>query len=337
MKRYVEGESHLVQEKAIIACREEPEQQHGKKTRLQKGWTRFRSQIYLQGMAIPGIIWLIVFCYIPMYGIVIAFRDYRVGSGFFAGAWVGLKHFEAFFADRFAIEAIWNTLIISALKLVVGFPAPILLALLLNEIRSTWFKKIIQSVSYLPYFISWVVMVALLKTLVGVDGPMNDLLVMLGVTDSRIAFLTVPEYFRPIAVLSDLWKGIGWSSILYIAAISSISQEMYESAYMDGASRLQRAWYITLPSILPTIVIMLILAVSGILGSNFDQHLLLGNPQNLQVASTIDTYVYSIGLGSGRYSFATAISLSRSVISFFLLFAADRLARMLTRGAQGLF
>jgi putative aldouronate transport system permease protein len=180
-------------------------------------------------------------------------------------------------------------------------------------------------------------MVGLLKTLIGMEGPVNSALVNLGLTSKRIGFLTIPGYFRPIAVLSDLWKGIGWGSILYLAAISSISQDMYEAAYIDGANRFQRVLHITLPSMMPTVTIMLIFSVAGILGSNFDQHLLLNNAQISKVASTIDTYVYGVGLQTGRYSYATAINLTRSVIGFFLLFGADRLARFLTDGEQGLF
>ena len=305
--------------------------------RFLKGARTLSSQRGLHLKVIPGIIWLIIFCYVPMYGIVIAFKDYKPGSGFLDGAWVGLKHFRAFFADRFALESIKNTLIISLYKLLVCFPAPILFALLLNEIRAFRYKKFVQSVSYLPFFLSWVVMVGIMKTLLGMDGPINDLFLALGITDQRVSFLTEADYFRFIAVVSDLWKGVGWGSILYIAAISGISQDMYESAYLEGASRLQRALRITLPSIMPTVTIMLMLNVSGILGSNFDQHLLMLNAQVSSVATTIDTYVYSVGLQTGRYSFATAISLSRSIIAFVLLFISNAVARKLSDGEQGIF
>ena len=180
-------------------------------------------------------------------------------------------------------------------------------------------------------------MVGIMKTLLGMDGPINDLFLALGITDQRVSFLTEADYFRFIAVVSDLWKGVGWGSILYIAAISGISQDMYESAYLEGASRLQRALRITLPSIMPTVTIMLMLNVSGILGSNFDQHLLMLNAQVSSVATTIDTYVYSVGLQTGRYSFATAISLSRSIIAFVLLFISNAVARKLSDGEQGIF
>ncbi len=295
------------------------------------------NQGWLQAMAIPGIIWLIIFCYVPMYGIVIAFQDYRPGDPFFGGDWAGLKHFIAFFNDKYAIQSVVNTLKISLIKLAVNFPAPIIFALLLNEVSRPKFKKFVQSVSYLPYFISWVVMWGLLYALLNINGPLNSVLVALGINDARVAFLAKVDAFIPIAVLSDLWKGVGWSSILYLAAISNVPQDMYEAAIIDGANRFQRCMHITLPSIMPTISIMLILAVSGILGSNFDQHLLLLNANNVSVARTIDIYVYNMGLQTGRYSYATAVNLARSVVSFVLLFAADRLTRWVSDGEQGLF
>ncbi len=306
-------------------------------SRIRKQGREFKAQGWLQAMAIPGIIWLIIFCYIPMYGVVIAFKDYRPGSGFFSGEWVGLKHFIAFFSDKYAIQAVWNTLKVSVIKLLVGFPAPILFALLLNELQCKPFKKVVQSVSYLPFFVSWVVMWGILYSLLNLNGPLNQILVASGLVSEPIPIMASEKTFIPLAVLSDLWKGIGWNSILYLAAISSVPQEMYESAYLDGANRLQRCMHITLPSIMPTITIMLILAISGILGSNFDQHLLLSNATNITVARTIDTYVYQIGIGTGRFSYATAVNLWRSVISFFLLIGADRLSRKVSHGERGLF
>lgn len=298
---------------------------------------KLANQGWLQLMVIPGIIWLIVFCYVPMYGIVIAFQDYRPGrDSFFSGAFAGFKHFEAFFHDKYAMQAVWNTLKISLIKLAVTFPAPIIFALLLNEVTNPKFKKFVQSVSYLPYFISWVVMWGLLYALLNINGPLNEVLIKLGINEARVAFLAQVDAFIPIAVLSDLWKGVGWSSILYLASISNVPQDMYEAAYIDGANRFQRCMRITLPSIMPTVTIMLILAVSGILGSNLDQHLLLINANNVTVARTIDVYVYNM-MTAGRYSYATAVNLARSIVSFVLLFSADRLARWSSNGERGLF
>lgn len=298
---------------------------------------RLSNQRWLQLMVIPGIIWLIVFCYVPMYGIIIAFQNYRPGDPFFGGKWAGLTHFVAFFNDKYAIQSVVNTLKISLIKLLVTFPAPIIFALLLNEVSHPKFKKFVQSVSYLPYFISWVVMWGLLYALLNINGPLNSVLIALGINDEHVAFLAKVDAFIPIAVLSDLWKGVGWSSILYLASISNVPQDMYEAAIIDGANRFQRCLRITLPSIMPTVTIMLILAVSGILGSNFDQHLLLLNANNVSVARTIDVYVYNMGIQTGRYSYATAVNLARSVVSFVLLFASDRLARWVSDGERGLF
>lgn len=303
------------------------------KSKAKKLW----NQMGLQTMIIPGIIWLIIFCYVPMYGIIISFTNYQPGQSFFSGEWVGLKHFVAFLKDSFAMQSLWNTLIISFLKLLLCFPAPILFAILLNEIGSVKFRKFMQSVSYLPFFISWVVVAGMLRSLLSVDGVINDLALWLGLSDERTAFLTKSELFRLIAVLSDMWKGVGWGSILYSASIAGIPQDQYEAAYIDGANRLQRVLHVTLPSMTPTIVIMMIFNVAGILGSNFEQHLLLGNAQILDVSTTIDTYVYSAGLQTGRYSYATAINLGRSVIAFILMFTADRTAKLLSDGEHGVF
>lgn len=307
------------------------------KTRLKRFFPTLKNQFWLQLMVIPGIVWLIVFCYVPMYGIIIAFENYKPGQPFLNGKFVGLEHFITFFQDKYALQSVVNTLKISLIKLVVGFPAPIIFALLLNELTSEKFKKFVQSVSYLPFFISWVVMWGILYSLLNLNGPLNALLIMLGINDERIAFLAKVDAFIPIAVLSDLWKGVGWSSILYLAAISNVPQDMYEAAYIDGANRFQRCMKITFPSILPTVTIMLILSVSGILGSNFDQHILLANANNISVARTIDLYVYQMGIQSGRYSYSTAVNLSRSIISFVLLISADRLARWVSDGERGLF
>jgi len=288
-------------------------------------------------MVIPGIIWLIVFCYIPMYGIVIAFKEFRPVDGLFGGEWVGFKHFIDFFTDPAALRSVVNTLGISLYKFIVGFPAPIIFALLLNELTSLRFKKFAQSVSYLPYFISWVILASMLKNLLELNGPINTFLISLGVIPEGISFLTQESMFWNILVITDLWKGIGWSSIIYIAAISGINPEMYESALIDGAKRYQRIIYITLPSIMPTVTILMILGISGILGSNFDQHYLLGNAAVADVAETIDTYVFKMGMSLQRYSYATAVGLSRSIVSFILLFGANKLIRQISKGEYGLF
>lgn len=302
------------------------------------GLKRFKSQIWLQIMVIPGIVWLIIFCYVPMYGIIIAFKEFNpIVDKIYGGEWVGLAQFQSFFSDPVAWRAIANTLGISILKFLIGFPAPILFALLLNEVTALKFKKFAQSVSYLPYFISWVILASMLRNILDPSGPLNTLLINLGFLEEGISFLSKPGMFWPILIITDLWKGIGWSSIIYIAAIAGINQEMYESALIDGAKRYQRILYITIPSIMPTVTILMILGISGILGSNFDQHYLLNNAAVSEVAETIDTYVFRMGMSLNRYSYATAVGLARSVVSFVLLFGANKLVRRMSKGEYGLF
>ena len=307
------------------------------KAKLFAGLKKFKSQKYLQIMVIPGIIWLIIFCYIPMYGILIAFKNYQPVNGFFGGAWVGLQNFKDFFTDPDAIQSITNTLGISVLKLLVGFPAPIIFALFLNELTSLRFKKVTQTISYLPYFISWVVLANMIRSILGMQGPVNGLLTQLGFISKGVSFMSSPSMYWGILVISDLWKGIGWGSIIYIAAIAGINPELYESALIDGAKRFQRIRYITLPCIMPTMAILIILSVSGILGSNFEQLYLLTNAATAGVGEVIDTYVYKVGISLSRYSYATAVGLARSIVSFVLLFIANKVVRKLSNGENGLF
>ena len=305
--------------------------------RIKNGFAKFRKQLGLQCMVVPWVIWLLIFCYIPMYGIIIAFKDYRVVEGLFGGDWVGFKHFIRFFSDDQAWRAIWNTLGISFFKLIIGFPAPILFALFLNELISVRFKKFVQTVSYLRYFISWVIMANIIRSLFGLQGPVNDLLVQLGLFQEPYSFIGSPNTWWAMIVGTDIWKNIGWNSIIYIAAITGVNPEYYESAIIDGAKRWQRIWYITLPAIMPTVTILLVLTVSGILNSNFDQMYLMNNSATIEVGEVIDTFVYKFGITNSRYSYATAVSLSKSVVSFILLFGANFAVRRASKGEYGLF
>ena len=220
-----------------------------------------------------------------------------------------------------------NTLGISLLKLIINFPLPIIFALMLNEIRNAKFKKVIQTITYLPHFLSWVVLGGILTTWLGDTGLINELLMKMGVIDEGVTFLAYPKYFWGIVVASDLWKELGWSAIIYIAAISSIDQEMYEAARVDGASRWNQIFTITLPSIAPTITIMFILAVGGLMSSNFDQILVLWNPLNAPRSNVIDIYTYNTAMRSMRFSYASAIGFFKSVISFILLFIANQITK----------
>lgn len=281
------------------------------------------SQKYLQLMVLPGIIWMIIFNYIPMTGIIIAFKNFKITKPISAAPWVGLEHFRELFNDPNFGSIMINTLGISLLKLIIGFPLPILFAILLNEVRKAKFKKAVQTISYLPHFISWVVLGGLLITWLSETGMINEVLVSLGIIKHPIAFLADPKYFWGLTVISDTWKELGWSAIIYLAAISGIDQQMYEAATVDGANKFQKIINITLPAIKGTIAIMFILAVANMLSSNFDQIFILKNVLNASSSEVIDTYVYQMGMRSGRYSYATAVGLFKSIIAMILLVTAN--------------
>lgn len=291
-------------------------------------WLRLRRQWGLQLMVIPGIVWMVVFNYLPMGGILMAFKNFRLSyKSIFQGAWVGGGNFLEFFKDDYFAVTMINTLGISALRLVIGFPLPILFALLLNELRNMRFKKIVQTVSYLPHFLSWVVLGGIMISWLSKSGVINDALMALGVLKEPISFLGRPSYFWGVALISDTWKELGWSAIIYLAAIASVDQEMYEAATVDGASRVKKMWFITLPSIKGTIMILFILAVSGALNSNFDQMLILKNALNADASTVLDIHVYEMGMGKGRFGYATAIGLFKSVIGTILLVSANYFSR----------
>lgn len=303
------------------------------KTARSKLFKKLAGQRYLQVMALLGVAWMIVFNYIPMYGIIIAFKNY-VGLGSVSDApWAGLEHFKALFEDENMGYVIKNTLGMSALKLLIGFPLPIVFAIMLNEVRGVFFKKSIQTISYLPHFLSWVILGGILATWLADVGIINKILMGLNLIDAPITYLAEPKYFWTIVVASDIWKELGWSAIIYLAAISSISPEMYEAATIDGAGRFQKIWNITLPSIKGTVSILFILAVSGILNSNFDQILVLRNSLNETASSVIDIYVYNIGIEQGRFSYSTAVNLVKSVIALGLLLSANFVTKKLNNSS----
>ena len=301
-------------------------------------WVRLHEEKYLQVMALLGIVWMLIFNYIPMYGILIAFKKNffittpLFSKKFFTTPWAdhgGFQHFLNFFKDEEFFNVMANTLGISLLKLAFNFTLPIVFALLLNEVRNIRFKKAVQTITYMPHFLSWVVLGGILTTWLGEGGLFNELLIKLGVLKEGISFLAYPKYFWAITVISDLWKELGWSAIIYLAAISGIDQEMYEAAKVDGASRWKQIWTITLPSIAPTVTIMFILAVGGLLNTNFDQILVLNNPLNAPRSNVLDIYVYQTAMRGMRYSYASAIGLFKSVIAFILLFIANQVTKKL--------
>ncbi|MFE4711156.1 MULTISPECIES: ABC transporter permease [unclassified Paenibacillus] len=287
---------------------------------------RFSRERQLWLLSLPIILWVLLFAYYPMYGLVIAFQNYIPGQSLF-GNWIGFDNFVRFFNEPDFWMIIRNTLVISMLNLLIGFPAPILLALLLSEVKSKAFKKTIQSLSYVPYFISWVVVASILFTLLGSDGIINELLVRFGWIDKPILFLGEGKYFWGILTSANLWKDVGFSSIIYLSAIAGIDKEQYEAGRVDGLGRFGLVWHITLPNIRATIVLLFILALGGILNAGFEQQLLLGSPNTRDYHEVIDTYVYRFGVQLGNYSYGTAVGLMKSLIGLTLVITANRLSR----------
>lgn len=297
----------------------------GKKDRIKAFGKRVINYKMLLIMMIPAIIYFVIFCYIPMYGVLLAFKDFRVVDGIMGSPFVGLKYFERAFEDPYFLKTINNTIIIGVSKLIVGFPIPIVFALLLNELQAKRFKKLVQTVSYLPYFMSWVILGSIFFSLLSLNGPINSLLEMMGF--EKIMFLSSSSWFRPILVATDVWKGFGWGSVLYLAAISGIDQEIYEAAKIDGANRFQNMLHMTIPSILPVICINLILNLSGIMNAGFDQIFNMYNEVVYDVADIIDTYVYRLGLKSMEYSLSTAVGLFKSLIGLVLIVGVNFIVR----------
>lgn len=285
-------------------------------------------------MVLPALIFLLVFKYGPMYGVVIAFKDYNIIQGVFASKWVGLQYFrELFMFDEFP-RVVRNTLLISLMKLVVGFPAPILLALLLNELRLERFKRFVQTFTYLPHFISWVVIGGIAVDLLSPSsGIVNKAIQALG--GEPIFFLSSEKLFRWILVYSDVWKEAGWGAIIYLAALLGINEELFQAATVDGAGRLRQIWHISLPSIRSTIIILLLLRIGHLLDAGFEQVLVMYNPTVYEVGDIIDTYVFRVGLGTMQFGLTTAAGLFKSVIGCVLLVIANTLARRM--GEEGIY
>lgn len=299
--------------------------------------TKRKHQLELQSMVLPGIIFLLVFSYIPMAGVAMAFVDYNPVVGFFESEFVGLKYFKEIFTDQAFPMIMKNTLGINLIGLVIQFPTTILFAILLNEVKSLRFKKVVQTVSYLPHFVSWVIFGGIIMQLLsaGDDGIINNLLLGLGIISRPINFMGEASMFWGIMILSSLVKGLGWGAIVYIAAIAGINTELYEAAEIDGAGRLKKMWHVTLPGISGTIVVMLIFAIAGILNSTMESTLVLQNSLNYTASETIDMYVYHVGISNYRFSYATAIGLMKSVVAVILLVGANFVSKKITD--KGLF
>ncbi|MEC0259495.1 ABC transporter permease [Paenibacillus lautus] len=295
-------------------------------------WTTFKEQKVLYGMSLPFIVIVFIFSYLPVWGWLMAFQNYKPGKGIFEQKWVGLDHFAALFADDKFYLVLRNTLAMSFMGLIVGFTIPILFAVLLNELRGSVFKRTVQTISYLPHFVSWVVVAGIVTKMLSTDGgAVNQLLMWLGLIDQPIQFMAQGNLFWYIVTGSDIWKEMGWSAIIYLAAISGIDQEQFEAAKVDGASRIRQIWHITLPSIAPTIAILLIMSIGHLISIGFEKQFLLGNPLVVDYSEVLDLYALNYGLGMGRFSFGTAIGMFNSVVSIILLLLANGLFKKFTK------
>lgn len=281
-------------------------------------------QLYV--LILPFVAYLILFHYVPMYGVQIAFKNYMPSLGIWGSPWIGLEHFSRFFSSYYAWDLIWNTLSLSIYSLIVGFPIPIILALAINEVKDGAFKKFVQTVTYAPHFISVVVIVGMIIAFLSPStGIINHMLSLFGIQPR--AFMEDPSWFRSIYVFSGVWQSAGWNSVIYLAALSGVDQQLHESAQIDGASRLQRLWYINLPVLVPTMVILLIMNFGGIMEVGFEKVLLMQNPLNMETANVISTFTYQTGLLNAQYSYAAAIGLFNAAINASLLLFVNWLAR----------
>lgn len=284
-------------------------------------------QKYLVLMSFPFVIWLIIFRYLPLWGWTMAFQEYRPGIPFLEQKWVGFKYFIMMFKDPDFFLVMRNTLAMSFMGLVVGFTFPVILAILLNEILNSGFRRTIQTISYLPHFVSWVVVASLCKQMLSLDGIFNQIPMALGLFSEPLNYMAQPQLFWIIVTIADLWKELGWNSIIFFAAISGISQELYESATVDGCGRFKKMLYITIPGIMPTVVVMLIMSIGNIINIGFEKQFLMRNELVRDFSDVLDLYILNAGIASGRFAFGTAIGIFKSVVGILLVFGANRLSR----------
>lgn len=288
---------------------------------------RLNKQVYF--MLLPVLAYFIIFCYMPMYGAQIAFKNFSPMKGIWESTWVGFDHFEKFLNGVYFTRLLRNTFLINVYDVIFGFPAPVILALMINEVRNRFFKSTVQTISYMPHFISTVVMCNILTDFLNRNGLINNILNWFGI--ESIPFLQQNEWFRTVFVSSSIWQGVGWASIIYLSAISSIDQEQFEAAIVDGASRIKQALYITLPNIMPTVVIMLILRIGNMMNVGLEKVMLLYNPLTYDTADVISTYVYRKGILEADFSFSTAVGLFNSVINFVLLVVVNAWSKKATQ------
>jgi putative aldouronate transport system permease protein len=295
-----------------------------KASKLKKILSNYQLYLFL----LPALVYFIVFHYVPMYGILIAFKDFVATKGIMGSPWVGFKHFERFFDSYQFWSLIKNTLGLSVIQLIVGFPLPIFLALMMNQIRSDKYKRFVQTVVYAPHFISVVVLAGMIYVFFSNNGLINNLILIFG--GDPISFMAKPDWFKPLYIASGVWQETGWAAIIYLAALAGVSPELHEAAVMDGANRWQRIFHVDIPAIMPTAVILLILNVGNIMNIGFEKAYLLQTPMNQPAAEIIPTYVYKMGLQQAQYSFAAAVGLFNSVINLVLLVLVNKFAKKLS-------
>ena len=291
-------------------------------------WKKIKKCKYLYIMMLLPIIYYILFHYLPLYGVLIAFKDYKIAKGVWGSPWVGFKWFEKFLADPYFWKLVKNTLLLNIYGLLWGFPVPILLALMLNEVTNAKFKRAIQTVSYLPHFISTVVVCGMVMNFLSLDGIINQIIAAFGF--DKIQFMVLPEWFRTIFTASGIWQTCGWTSIIYLSALTSVDQEILEAAMIDGANRFQRIIHVDQPAIVPTIITMLIFNCASIMNIGFDKVYLMQNDMNIDRAEVISTFVYKVGLTRGDFSFSTAAGLFQSLVSFILLVIVNKICKTVT-------
>lgn len=289
---------------------------------------------YMYFMILPGLIFFVIFKYLPMYGLIISFQDYKPYQGILGSEWVGLKHFEKLFTDGEFWNIFKNTLVLFLYNILFYFPVPIILAVMLNEVASQFFKRIVQTIVYIPHFLSWVIIVSITYVMLTMDGGIiNELLVFFGY--AKVNFLLDSVWFHPMYIAQVIWREAGWGTIVYLAAIASIDPQLYEAARMDGAGRFKQIWHITLPSIRSVIIVLLILRIGNVLDLSFEHVYLLLNSMNRPVAEILDTYVYTVGLKQGQFSFSTAVGFFKSFVGLFLVVVSNKLAKKI--GEEGIY
>ncbi len=298
----------------------------GKSIKLRKRWNE---QKYLFFMILPCLAYYFIFHYMPMYGVIIAFKKFDMVKGIMGSSWVGLDNFVRFFEGPYAFRLIKNTLLLSIYNLIFYFPIPIIFALFLNEVKNKWFKKAVQTVSYLPHFVSVVIVVGMLQSMLSPStGIINRVITSLG--GESINFFMRPEWFRTLYISSTIWQEFGWGSIIYLAALSSVDAGLYEAAHLDGAGRFRCMWHITLPAISPTIITLLILKVGNLLTVGYEKVIMMYNPGIYETADIISSYVYRVGVSQANYSFGTAVGLMNSIVSMILILITNTVSKKLT-------